>query len=279
MLDQGSGAANGRLVDVGGCEMHVVEREGPGQAVVLVHGLGASTVLWEALVPRLPDELRVFTVDLRGAGATRETEPAELTTAQWAQDLQVLLERLGVDDVVVVGHSLGVSVALEYALRSPAAVVGLVLINGESRLSALAPRMQRSANLIRANGLEAWVRDQWALNPPFAPSSLESSPELLDTYREMLLANRQLDYVHACEAIVNAEDLTGRLGEVAQPAVVVAGALDDRTVPEASRAMAEALPDAEFTEVADSGHTLPMEAPDDVVRAISTLLARLEPRP
>jgi pimeloyl-ACP methyl ester carboxylesterase len=40
--------------------------------------------------------------------------------------------------------------------------------------------------------------------------------------------------------------------------------------------MAQALPDAEFTEVADGGHTLPMEAPDDVVQAISALLARLE---
>jgi 3-oxoadipate enol-lactonase len=276
MLDQGSGAANGRLVDVGGCEMHVVEREGSGRAVVLVHGLGASTVLWDAVVSRLPEELRVFSVDLRGAGATRETEPAELTTALWAQDLQALLERLGVADAVVVGHSLGVSVALECALGSPSAVAGLILINGESRLSALAPRMQRSANLIRANGLEAWVRDQWALNPPFAPLSLKSSPELLDTYREMLLANRPEDYVRACEAIVNAKDLTSRLGEVAQPAAVVVGALDDRTVPEAGRAMAQALPDAEFTEVPDAGHTLPMEAPDDLVQAISTLLARLE---
>jgi 3-oxoadipate enol-lactonase len=275
MLDQGSGAANGRLVDVGGCEMHVVEREGSGRAVVLVHGLGASTVLWDAVVPRLPEGLRVFTVDLRGAGATRETEPAELTTALWAQDLQALLERLGIADAVVVGHSLGVSVALECALRSPSAVAGLVLINGESRLSALAPRMQRSANLIRANGMEAWLR-QWVLNPPFAPLSLESSPELLDTYREMLRANRPEDYVRACEAIVNAKDLTSRLGEVKQPATVVVGALDDRTAPEAGRAMAQALPDAEFTEVPDAGHTLPMEAPDDVVQAISTLLARVE---
>lgn len=276
MLDQGRGAANSRLVDVGGCEMHVVEREGPGRTVVLVHGLGASTVLWDALVPRLPEDLRVLAVDLRGAGASRETEPAELTTALWAHDLHVLLERLGVAELVLVGHSLGVSVVLEYALRSPKTVAGLVLINGESRLGALAPRMQRSADLIRANGLESWVRDQWRLNPPFAPSSLESSPELLDTYRTMLLANRPLDYVRACEAIVNAEDLTARLGKVAQPVAVVVGALDDRTVPDAGRAMAEALPDAELTEVADAGHTLPMEAPEQVAQAISALLARLE---
>jgi pimeloyl-ACP methyl ester carboxylesterase len=276
MIDQGSGAANGRLVNVGGCEIHVVERNGPGRTIVLVHGLGASTVLWDAVVPRLPEELRILAIDLRGCGGSRETEPAELTTMQWAYDLRVLLERLGVADAAIVGHSLGATVALEYTLRWPKAVVGLVLINGEARLGALAPRMQRSADLIRANGLESWARDHWVLNPPFAPTSLESSPELLDTYRTMLLANRPEDYVRACEAIVNAEDLTSRLGEVTQPTAVVVGALDDRTVPEAGRLMAEALPDAGLTEVADGGHTLPMEAPDEVAEAISALLARLE---
>lgn len=275
MLDQGS-AADGRLVDVDGCEMHVVERGGSGRAVVLVHGLGASTVLWDAVVPRLPDELRVVAVDLRGAGATRETERAELSTTLWARDLEALLARLSVIDAVLVGHSLGVSVVLECALRSPRAVAGLVLINGESRLSALAPRMQRSADLIRAHGLDSWVSDQWVLNPPFAPVSLQSAPGLLDTYREMLLANRPEDYVRACEAIVNAQDLTSRLGEVTQPAAVVVGGLDDRTVPEAGRSMAEALPAAEFIEVADAGHTLPMEAPDEVVQAICALLGRME---
>lgn len=275
MIDQGS-AANGRLVDVGGCEIHVVDREGPGRTVVLVHGLGASTVLWDAVVSRLPAELRLIAVDLRGCGASRETEPAVLTPALWARDLRAVLVSLGATDAVLVGHSLGAAVALEHALQWPEAVAGLVLVCAEARLSDLAPRMQRSADLIRADGLEAWVRDYWVLNPPFAPASVESAPEILDAYRTMLLANRASDYVRACEAIVNAEDLTPRLGAVTRPAAVVVGALDDRTVPEMGREMAAALPNASLTEVADAGHTLPMEAPEDVAQAICALLVRLE---
>jgi pimeloyl-ACP methyl ester carboxylesterase len=269
------------MVDVGGCEMHVVERDGPGQPVVLVHGLGASTVLWDAVVDCLPVELRVLAVDLRGAGASRERvdgEPVDFSTELWVSDLRNALTGIDVDAPVLVGHSLGATIALEYALRWGHTVAGLVLIGAEARLSSLAPRMQRSADMIRAHGMEGWVRDHWVANPPFGADSLQQAPELLDTYRSMLLANRAEDYVRACEAIVRADDLMPRLAAVAAPAMVVVGDLDDRTLPEAGRQLAAAIPGAEVLEVPNAGHTLPMEAPEEVANAIQALVARLDGR-
>jgi pimeloyl-ACP methyl ester carboxylesterase len=292
MLDQTPGgpaaaapawATGARMVDVGGCEMHVVERDGPGRAVVLVHGLGASTVLWDAVVEHLPADLRLVAVDLRGSGASRELcadgDRPELSPKLWADDLRGALTQIDVSDPVLVGHSLGATILLEYALRWPESVAGLVLICVEARLSSLAPRMQRSADTIRRHGLEGWVRDRWVSNPPFAATSLERAPELLDAYRAMLLANRDDDYVRSCEAIVRAEDLTPRLAGVAAPTTVVVGALDDRTLPEEGRRMAAAIPGADVLEVPDAGHTLPTEAPDEIADAVASMVARVDERP
>jgi len=241
--------------------------------LVLVHGLGASTVLWRDLQPRLGDGHRVLAFDLRGAGRTRERERRELSLATWADDLRGLLGALELEPPVFVGHSLGAAVALKYALTYPDDVAGLVLMGTDPDLANLAPRMQAAAELIERVGLETWVSEHWVKNPPFAAASLERSPELLDRYRAMLLANDDGDYVRTCRAIATAESLGGRLGDVAQPALVLVGSEDDRTLPEHGRRLAERLPDAGFVELAGVGHTMPFEAPDEVAAAVTGFVA------
>lgn len=276
MIDSQSWATRSDVIDIAGCRMHVVERDGSGAPVVLIHGLGASTILWDGLVAALPDDLRVVAVDLRGAGATREPDGARppLSPELWASDLREALLALELPAAVLVGHSLGATVALEYALRWPDGVLGLMLMCIEADLGALGPRMQRSVDMIREHGLEAWVREHWINNPPFSASSLETAPGLLDAYREMLLANRAEDYVRACEAIVNAGDLTPRLGDITQPATVLVGAEDDRTRPEDGERLAAAMPRATFVVAPGAAHTVPMEAPVESAEAILALITR-----
>src|SRR6185437_4534069 len=189
--------------------------------------------------------------------------------ATWADDLRGLLGALELEPPVFVGHSLGAAVALKYALTYPDDVAGLVLMGTDPDLANLAPRMQAAAELIERVGLETWVSEHWVKNPPFAAASLERSPELLDRYRAMLLANDDGDYVRTCRAIATAESLGGRLGDVAQPALVLVGSEDDRTLPEHGRRLAERLPDAGFVELAGVGHTMPFEAPDEVAEAVT----------
>ena len=175
----------------------------------------------------------------------------------------------------LVGHSLGASVALRYALERPDDVHALVLIGAEADLSNLAPRMLLSAERIEELGLAAWVEAYWAKNPPFSDTSLGRDPSILDEYRGLLLQNDPVDYVRQCRAIAAAESLAGRLGEVMQPVLVLIGGSDDRTLPEHGRQLARALPDAQVVELEGVGHTLPMEAPDATALAIRSFLAGL----
>jgi pimeloyl-ACP methyl ester carboxylesterase/quercetin dioxygenase-like cupin family protein len=259
---------------VDGAELHV-EVAGEGRPLVLVHGLGLSGALWSPVRDALGSSHRLVLVDLRGAGRSRELEQHELSLARWAQDLGAVVRALGLERPVIVGHSLGAVVALKLALEEPGAVGALVLLGAEADLSNLAPRMLASVERIESIGLERWVDEFWSKNPPFAEASLRRDPSILDTYRALLLENDAGDYVRQCRAIAAAESLTARLGAVSQPTLVVVGGSDDRTLPEHGRALAESIPGAQFVELADVGHTMPLEAPAATARAVADFLGRI----
>jgi pimeloyl-ACP methyl ester carboxylesterase len=249
---------------------------GKGVPLMLIHGLGGSRVLWSDLRDRFGPGYRVVALDLRGAGATEELTRRELSLETWAEDLRGLLAELEIVRPVLVGHSLGAAVALKYALRWPDDVRALVLMGADANLSHLAPRMRAAVELIERLGLEEWVDAHWSKNTPFAAESVERSPEILERYREMLLANDPRDYVRTCLAIAGAEDLGARLDDVAAPALVIVGGADDRTLPEHGRVLARQLGYGTLVELPGVGHTLPLEAADEVAEAVRGFLGSLD---
>lgn len=257
------------LVD--GAEL-AVDVEGGGFPVVLVHGLGLSGALWNRFCAALASEYQLIRVNLRGSPRSRELERTELTLERWAADLGAVLEALGVERPVVVGHSLGASVALRFALDRRDDVRALVLMGAEANLSNLASRMLRSAERIESGGLEAWIEGAWIENPPFSEASLRRDPTMLDEYRSLLLENDALDYVRQCRAIASAEDLSGRLGDIVAPTLVVVGASDDRTLPDHARELAAKIPGARLVELWEVGHTIPLEAPEPTAETVAAFI-------
>ena len=162
-------------VDVDSLEIHV-ESVGEGIPVVLIHGLGLSGAIWNRVRDSLGPGYRLVMIDLRGAGRTRELVRKELSLEQWAADLGALLAALEIERPVLVGHSLGASIALKYALEQPGDVRALVLIGVDANLSNLAPRMLASAERIEAMGMEAWVAEFWSANPPFSERVAAACP-------------------------------------------------------------------------------------------------------
>jgi pimeloyl-ACP methyl ester carboxylesterase/mannose-6-phosphate isomerase-like protein (cupin superfamily) len=257
----------GRLLEVDGAELYV-EIEGEGPALVLVHGLGLSGALWNRVAEALGGGYTIVRVDLRGAGRSREADRTDLTLSRWASDLAAVLEGLELERPTLVGHSLGAAILLKLTLDRPELPGSLALIGTEADLSNLAPRMLASAEKIESDGLERWVDEVWAVNPPFAEPSLARDGAILDEYRNLLLENDPRDYVRQCRAIAGAEPLSSRLGEIGQPVLVVVGALDNRTLPEHGRELAAALPNARLVEL-DAGHSIPLESPAETAAAIA----------
>jgi pimeloyl-ACP methyl ester carboxylesterase/quercetin dioxygenase-like cupin family protein len=264
-------------VVVDSVEIHV-EVVGEGRPIVLIHGLGLSGALWNRMRDNFGPGYQLVVFDLRGAGATRELRREELSLGRWADDLGALLGALGISRPVLLGHSLGASVALKYALERPDDVRALVLIGADPNLSNLAPRVLAAVKRIEDNGIEAWVEEYWSQNPPFSAASLARDPSMLEEYRTLVLENDAADYVRQCRAIASAENLADRLAQVSQPALVLVGGSDDRTLPEHGRRLASELDDARVIELPDVGHTLPLEAPEELATAVRTFLEEIDGR-
>lgn len=104
--------------------------DGPAEppTVLLVHGVTASHLAWTFVAERLPG-VRLVAPDLRGRGRSNTLEgPAGM--AAHAADLAGLLDAVGSERVVVVGHSMGAFVAVVFAHRHPQRVARLVLVDG-----------------------------------------------------------------------------------------------------------------------------------------------------
>lgn len=109
--------ANATFVEVDGVSVHYRE-QGQGPAVVLLHGYGASLEAWAGVAPVLATQHRVIAVDLKGFGWTTRPD-GDYSPAAQAQLVWRVLDKLGVGDVAIVGHSWGSSVALSMAVAQP----------------------------------------------------------------------------------------------------------------------------------------------------------------
>lgn len=100
---------------------------GDGPPLLLIHGLGSSGDDWAFQIPPLAQHHQLIVPDLSGCGRSPARGTASI--AGWAQELWDWLARQGIDEVAVVGYSMGGAVALEMALMAPARVRRLATIN------------------------------------------------------------------------------------------------------------------------------------------------------
>lgn len=137
-------------IDVNGTTLHYIQA-GAGPDVVMLHGFLGNLAVWHLqIVPQMRREFRFTTYDLRGHGYSAIT-PAGYTTAEMVQDLKALLEALGIERPVLVGHSFGADICMYYALLYPERVSKLIAL--EPGLACLVQN-RKDKNWI---GWSAWI--------------------------------------------------------------------------------------------------------------------------
>ncbi len=124
---------NDEYIIAGEMTLHYVQWGAEGTPVVCVHGLTANAFCFQALADALAPDHRVFAYDLRGRGDSDKPED-DYSIPTHALDLLELLDGLGLEKPVIVGHSLGASIALYFAAHYPDRLSKLVLMDGGAPL-------------------------------------------------------------------------------------------------------------------------------------------------
>jgi pimeloyl-ACP methyl ester carboxylesterase len=117
-----------------GIEINLATWEGAGKPILCVHGITANCRCWDVLAAALAPEYRVLAMDLRGRG--RSDKPPEGYALEYhLRDINCLLDDLGIDRAVIMGHSLGAFIGLAFAAENRDRVDRLILVDGGGDLS------------------------------------------------------------------------------------------------------------------------------------------------
>ena len=246
---------------------YAYEVVGQGEPVLFAHCLTWNHHDYDSQAEALKDDYMLILPDQRGHGETGfVAQPYGLD--DMAEDLYLLVEKLGVGPVHYVGHSMGAMMGPIFALAHPDALRSMTLIGG----SAVAESEEKLAGYrqltaaIRA-GYQAQVVDR-LVGLFFSELSREKRKDAVAKFREDFLNASVEGMYWTAEAVFTRPNLLPKLREIATPTLLVVGEKDVVTPLERARELAERLQNVRMLIVPEAGHFTTVEAPATVSGAL-----------
>jgi 3-oxoadipate enol-lactonase len=271
------------LIDAGEIQLDY-ERSGnaDGPPLLLIMGMSGTSLHWgEPFLSLLRRDFDVIAYDHHGVGASTPLE-GSITIRQMADDAAVLLAALGLDDVHVMGISMGGMVAQELALNHPERVrtlsLGCTYCGGEGSALASEEDMRELVEAMSSGDRERAVHAGWRIN---VSPTMAADEAAYATFRE-IAARRPVALpviVQQMQACVAHETRT-RLGQITAPTLVI-HATEDRLLPvQNGRLIAALIPGARLEIFDGVGHLFFWERPErsaELVREHAAVAAWARP--
>lgn len=261
---------------------------GEGVPIVLCDGIGCDGWAWARFHEELSRHAKVVHWHYRGHGRSGSpVDPSRIGIGDLAEDATRVLDHLGIESAVFMGHSMGVQVCLEMLRRSRSRVTGLVLVCGSyggvtktfKGTDALANVLPAVRDFFERFG--PLVRSVWSRIPPKLSYRMAKLSGDIDAF--CLSEGEFVGYIEhlstldpnlfvsmlECAGEHTAEDL---LETIDVPTLVVSGEFDSFTPPELSTVMAERIPGSELFVVRGGTHSAPVEQPQSVLMRVEKFL-------
>lgn len=227
--------------------------DGDGPPVVFCHGRASTHLSWSRQVVALRDQYRCITYDMRGFGRSTD-EPDDPGLAAHSDDLTALLDHLGVERTFLVGQSMGGFGVLQFALRYPERVLGLVLTStpagvDDQVLVALVREAQESAATLPLPGRV------------FRPHFIETQPEMLFIWLAQQAASPPYPKSFLAPLWYGGGPDADDVRRLTVPTLILA-AEHDRSMPvAAAQRLQQLIPNARLKVADECGHCIYWERP------------------
>jgi len=227
-------------------------------SLIFIHGAGGSHLKWAPLMDHSINGFTHIAVDLMGHGASPGSPAADVQA--YAQSVHEFLTANSFPRPwILVGHSMGGSIALQTALTYPQSADGLVLIGSGARMPVNPTMLEQLAQGAFDTGFLkiAYGRD-------FAPEMLAAELQGLSQVPQAEL--------HADFTACNNYDVAAQLDRINIPVLILVGDQDKMTPVKNSQYLQENVPGAIMHIIPASGHHLMLEKPDQTIAAIADFL-------
>ncbi|MFN8373370.1 MAG: alpha/beta hydrolase [Anaerolineae bacterium] len=261
------------FVEIDGKKLYY-EVQGSGRALVLVHAAMMNTRFWDAQIEAFAAHFRVVCYDLYGYGQSAFTEQKKINHTA---DLKALLTHLGIETAAVVGVSMGAEMVLNFTLTYPQMVEAMVLVGsgvdgydypatgwewwGDFVGAARAGDYPRAVELMTEHALEGH-------NAPLPPAVRVRIQDIARSYDFRHYADDTLLWAAPASDTPPAK----RLGEIACPTLIMAGAQEHPLILEIAEFMTQRIKGAQKAIVGDAAHLVNLSQPEVFNRTVLAFL-------
>jgi pimeloyl-ACP methyl ester carboxylesterase len=231
--------------------------------MVLIHGAGGNHLYWPPEIRRLRG-FRVFALDLPGHG--KSEGPGEQSIQSYQDTFLRWLDFLGLQKIILVGHSMGGAIALRCASLHPERVLGLGLISTGARLKVHPSLLESTAGRgSQETAVEFIIRHSF---------SDQANPRLVTQAAQRFKETRP-SVLHGDFLACDAFDMRQDLGTLPMQTLVLCGDQDRMTPLRFSQYLARQLPNADLEVIREAGHMVILEKPREVAARLLTFLEKI----
>ena len=259
-------------------------QQGKGPPVIMIHGVAASLHDWDNLVPELArDGYASYALDLLGHGDSPKLDSRAYQMdwlfehfSSWMKSLRLT------QPAILVGHSMGGYLALEYARRVSAWTRGLVLVNPLYSLRQLPALLRRTYRRPHLSSFIVERTPQWIFRMIVDMTSMAigHSRGALHSLPERVRAQTALDYARTAPGVYHVpntgEDLTQHLPSISFPTLVIWGDRDQTLSPASFPKLVSAMPRAVGKSI-HAGHVPHQSNPEEFHQIVKEFLNMLQP--
>ena len=240
---------------------------GQGLPLVFIHGWAASHCFWKHQIKKFQVEYRVLAYDLRGHGDSDKPSTG-YEISNHISDLETLLTQERISEPILVGHSLGGMIALQYALESQNPPCALVLVGTNPHPVPTFKRSIQFSFLSWIIGLSRSRAAKFTRSQIFSPNA---DPELVEWVNQDSLRT-PTHVIRQTLKAVKAFNVTDNLPEIECPICIINGEYETAVDSESVTQMLQLMPQAVFISIPGSGHNVMLEKPELFNDALDSFL-------
>jgi pimeloyl-ACP methyl ester carboxylesterase len=267
-----------KFVEVAGLKLHYQDYGTAGKPPMLcLHGGAAHAHWFDFVAGAFTADHHVRALDQRGHGDSQWVNPPDYSYERYAADLADVVEKLDLRDFVLVGHSMGGTVSLEYAATYPGRIGKLIIV--DSTLQMTPDRVAALRNVGSRLGSNYATREEFLTRFRLRPAGTSAAPEVLrhlaqNSARQFPDGTWRHKFDRKVYATRETTDGLPRWNHIRIPALLIKAERSQRISPQVHAEVKARCPQVQFTEVPHCDHHVTLDNPSGFVSAVKSFLSK-----
>lgn len=271
-------------IEVDGINVYYRNSAGKGPCLVLLHGIPTDSNLWDGVYPLIEDSYSVYAFDLLGFGKSGKPDSSEINIKYQAVFFADVFDRLGLKDIILVGHDIGGGIAQIMAVENPKNIKAVVLMDSACYDSWPIEllKAEKKINMLFENLPEDVIHELFVKYIKGGLYNKERAEEVAEKYWKYINdSHGAQNFVRAVGSFDSryTMEIAPLLYKIDIPVLILWGRYDTYLKLSCAYRLSEDIKKSMVEIIDCAGHFLPEDRPDEIVEAIKSFLNKYPQAP